>query len=287
MSNLHVFCLTVLLLSAVMIISLYDVSGGFIEKISLTSKEKNSISLLVILLLSSIALNLTVIFLELREHRGYIPTASLALFCTTAISFVYYFVTFRSLYSLLLLPLMAIFIVAYLRSRGEGIRFFSLNTKEISLIAVLSSLTAVLTSVVGSVFPSPTGGYTHIGDTIIFLAGLMFGSKVGFFTGSIGAMVADIIVGYPRWYVSIVAHGLEGFIAGLAKNKRTGTQVLTLAVAGIVMALTYYIVNIYIKGYAPAFISLIRDVFGQAGVSLILSILIYKNMEKTGLIGRI
>ncbi|MEM2906044.1 MAG: hypothetical protein QW587_10000, partial [Candidatus Bathyarchaeia archaeon] len=38
---------------------------------------------------------------------------------------------------------------------------------EVAFIAVFSALTAVLTATTGQLFPSPTGGYTHVGDTVI------------------------------------------------------------------------------------------------------------------------
>lgn len=43
------------------------------------------------------------------------------------------------------------------------------------------------------------------------------------------------------------------------------------ALGGLVMALTYFYVNIFVKGIGPASISLFRDVFGQVTVSLIIA----------------
>jgi hypothetical protein len=54
-----------------------------------------------------------------------------------------------------------------------------LTPLEIAIVAIFSALTAVLTSMTGAIFPSPTGGYTHIGDTAINVAALLFGVKVG------------------------------------------------------------------------------------------------------------
>lgn len=156
-----------------------------------------------------------------------------------------------------------------------------LTSREIALVAVFSAFTATLTGSTGMMLPSPTGGYTHIGDTAIFIAALLFGSKVGGFVGIIGPVVADLVVGYPRWFVTILAHGTQGFIAGLGKGKNTVIQVVLLAFSGFVMATTYFFVNIFIKGYPVAIISYARDLFGQVLVSLILSLIIAKAVEKT------
>jgi len=155
-----------------------------------------------------------------------------------------------------------------------------LTTLETSFVASLSALTAILTAYVGAMFPSPTGGYTHVGDTIIFLAGILLGSKIGGLVGMIGSLVADFIVGYPRWFISIPAHGFEGIIAGFGKNKNIVVKIMFCFLGGLVMASTYFYVNIFIKGYPAAMISFIRDLFGQALVSLILAIPISKILEK-------
>jgi len=151
---------------------------------------------------------------------------------------------------------------------------------EIALSSVMSALTAVVTVITGALVPSPTGGYTHIGDMIIFVAALLFGSKVAGITGIIGSVAADFWLAYPRWYVSIPAHGLEGVIVGFGKNKPVAIQALLCAFAGFVMASTYFYVNIFIKGYPLAVISYARDLFGQAGISLVLAMLISKSVQK-------
>jgi len=148
----------------------------------------------------------------------------------------------------------------------------------LAIVAIFSALTAALTSV--SAVPSPTGGFTHVGDTVIYLAGLLFGSNVGLAVGLLGPTIADIVVGYPRWYVTLVAHGLQGFIAGMGKGKSLRTQVVVMITAGLVMSFTYFVVNVYIKGFAPALASLIRDIFGQTLVSVLLAALLVKPLER-------
>jgi len=151
---------------------------------------------------------------------------------------------------------------------------------EIAVSSVLSALTAVVMIITGALVPSPTGGYTHIGDMIIFVAALLFGSKVGGVTGIIGSVVADFWLAYPRWYVSIPAHGLEGIIAGFGKSKWLPIQAILCACAGFVMASTYFYVNVFIKGYPLAVISYARDLFGQVGVSMILALITTRSAQK-------
>ena len=155
-----------------------------------------------------------------------------------------------------------------------------LTTVEAAMVAVFSALTAVITSTTGALLPSPTGGYTNLGDTVIFVAALLFGTKVGGVVGIIGPVVADLLVGYPRWFVTVLAHGAEGFIAGLGRKRNIVVQVVLLAFAGFIMATVYFFVNVYIKGYPVAIISYIRDLFGQALVSIVLGLALSKAAEK-------
>jgi uncharacterized membrane protein len=155
-----------------------------------------------------------------------------------------------------------------------------LDSREIALVAVFSALTAILTGMTGLMLPTPTGGYTHIGDTAIYVAALLFGAKVGGCVGIIGPVAADLLVGYPRWFVTVLAHGSQGFIAGLGKGKSKVTQVALLALSGVVMSTVYFFVNIFIKGVPIAVISFARDLFGQSLVSIILGMVMAKAVEK-------
>lgn len=155
-----------------------------------------------------------------------------------------------------------------------------LSSVEVATVAVFSALTAMVTALIGGLVPSPTGGYTHIGDAVIFMAALLFGYKVGALAGVIGSVVADFYLGYPRWYVTIPAHGLEGALPGFAKGKHIAIQVLLCALGGFIMATVYFYVNLFIKGFPIAIISYARDLFGQAGVSMVLAIVLTKIVQR-------
>jgi len=156
-----------------------------------------------------------------------------------------------------------------------------LDSRGIALVAVFSALTALLTGMTGLMLPTPTGGYTHIGDTAIYVAALLFGAKVGGLVGVIGPVAADLLVGYPRWFVTVLAHGAQGFIAGMGKGRNKVTQAALLALSGLVMSTVYFYVNVFIKGFPIALISFTRDLFGQSLVSIILGLILTKAVEKT------
>ncbi|MEM1568334.1 MAG: ECF transporter S component [Thermofilaceae archaeon] len=150
-----------------------------------------------------------------------------------------------------------------------------------AVASMLSALTAVLTYFPGLALPSPTGGYTHIGDTVIYLAALLFGPAMGATVGLVGPVIADLLIGYPRWYVTLVAHGLQGYVAGLGEGKRFPVQLAAMLVGGLIMSFTYFAVNVFVKGLAPALVSLARDIFGQTAVSVALAAILLKPLEKS------
>jgi uncharacterized membrane protein len=154
----------------------------------------------------------------------------------------------------------------------------ALATREIALTAVLSA--AYAAAIILVIIPSPTGGYTHLGDFVVFVSALLFGYRVGGFVGMIGSVAVDLFTGYPRWFVSIPAHGLEGLVPGLMKNKPFVMQALSCVIGGFLMATTYFLVNIYIKGLPLALISYARDLFVQAGVSTALALIVVKAVKK-------
>ena len=183
----------------------------------------------------------------------------------------------------ILLATISMGIVAFTGFQVRGIEVekkMLLTPVEIATTAVFSALTAVITWQTGQLLPSPTGGYTNLGDTVLFIAALLFGSKVGGIVGIIGPVVADLLTGYSRWFVTVLAHGSEGFIAGLGRKRNIVIQVVLLAFAGFVMATAYFFVNVFIKGYPVAIISYGRDLFGQALVSIILGLIVTKAAER-------
>lgn len=98
--------------------------------------------------------------------------------------------------------------------------------------------------------------------------------------GIIGSVAVDLFTGYPRSFVSIIAHFLEGFVPGLAKNRPFEMQIIGCMIGSFLMATTCFLVNIYIKGIALALISYARDLAIQAGVSIVLALVVAKAIKK-------
>jgi uncharacterized membrane protein len=86
--------------------------------------------------------------------------------------------------------------------------------REIALTAVFTTLVFLSTSLFQIALISSTG-YFNLGESIIYLAGIIGGPFVGAFSGGVGASLADVFLGYgPFAPGTLIIKGLEGFFVG-------------------------------------------------------------------------
>ena len=155
---------------------------------------------------------------------------------------------------------------------------FSVTT--LAVIAVMVAVVAVLTFAVQIPIPA-TGGYIHFGDVGVYFAAFAFGPFVGSIAGGLGCAIADILSGYAVWApLTLVAHGLQGFLAGYFGYKRgLMGMIVGWAIGSIALILVYFLGEwfIYGLGFAgalaevgPNFIQM--AVGGLIGIPLVLAI---------------
>jgi len=262
---------------------LYLYGYSFLQKVELAFNVRMFLSLCIFLGLSAATLAFVGAYFQWRgltRLGGFSGAfASVLALFNVIVPFVYGFEVYPTFALGTVLGVCLIAAGVELASSVLGVRWRGplLTSKEAAVVAVLSAVYAALIIVLK--VPSPTGGYTHIGDMIVFAAALLFGYRVGSLVGVVGAVAADFYVGYERWFVSILAHGLEGLIPGLAKGKPIVVQAVACVVGGFLMATTYFVINVFIKGYPAAIISYVRDLFVQAGISIIVGLAVVKAVK--------
>lgn len=155
-----------------------------------------------------------------------------------------------------------------------------INTCKITLTAILSALTIVLTAFVS--IKLPNGSYIHMGDAAIFTAAVLTGPFGGIFTGGVASAIADVLAGAPQWVpATLIAKGLMGFSVGListrtSKNYFNVRNFAAMIVGALVMVICYYIAYAFML-YDGNFLKPLSGIwldFLQAGVGIILSSLI-------------
>ncbi|MCW4054473.1 MAG: ECF transporter S component [Candidatus Bathyarchaeota archaeon] len=122
-------------------------------------------------------------------------------------------------------------------------------TIKITLAAVFAALVFIVTSQIPPIPIPATGGYFNVGEATIYAAALLFGSFVGAFSGGIGAMLADIYLGYGHFAPgTLIIKGVEGAIVGFLNIELkkiipnpTIRAIISVIVGGLEMVIGYFL----------------------------------------------
>ncbi len=149
----------------------------------------------------------------------------------------------------------------------------------IALVALLIALTTILTLLVR--IPTPARGYVNLSDVAVTFSALLFGPLVGAVAGGVGAALADLFGGYAFFApLSLIAHGLEGFLIGYLGWRRRSVPALIVAwLAGTAAMVGCYLVGegLFYTGWPAAFAELPLNVFqgivgAVVGIPLVLAV---------------
>lgn len=147
------------------------------------------------------------------------------------------------------------------------------KTKQLTLIAILTALTVVLGFFVK--IPTPTGVTTLL-DAGIFFTAFYFGKKEGAVVGGLSAFLFDLIAGYPQWMViSLLAHGGQGYLAGLSGKKRY----VGVFLATIFMVTIYFVASSIMNGVGAAAAEILTNTM-QNVVGILVGFALVKVVER-------
>ncbi len=129
-----------------------------------------------------------------------------------------------------------------------------MNTRQLTLTALMIALTTVATMVIRIPVPA-TQGYINLGDSMVYISALLFGPVTGLLAGGIGSALADLLGGYGQFApYTFVIKGLEGLIVGVVAWQAARGPVPTglaravgaVLVGGAVMVLGYFLAEAYV-----------------------------------------
>jgi len=156
-----------------------------------------------------------------------------------------------------------------------------LTTRELIFGAVFAAVVCVATMVIHIPIPA-TAGYINLGDSMIFVSALLFGTKVGGIAGGVGSALADILLGYGSWApFTLIIKGTEGLVVGHLGKKKDSVlwQTFAVLIGGIIMVLGYFIVEVVLYGVPAAAAELPGNLF-QALSGLVIAIIIVTAVKK-------
>ena len=138
-----------------------------------------------------------------------------------------------------------------------------MKTRDLTLLALLIALVTVATMIVRVPIPA-TGGYVNMGDSMVYIAALLFGPLFGLVAGGVGSALADYFGGYGSFApYTLVIKGIEGLLVGLLAwrllRHQTAATVAGTAVAAVAiltgggaMVLGYFLAEAYVLGLGVA-----------------------------------
>lgn len=156
---------------------------------------------------------------------------------------------------------------------GKGV-----DARTVAVTAIMIAVVTVATMVIRIPIPA-TGGYFNFSDVAIYVAAFVFGPWIGLVAGGVGTAIADAI-GFPAFIlISLVAHGGQGFVAGLVGGKR-GLPWMALGwiLGSLVMIGTYFVAETLWFGGLPTAVvevgpNILQNVGGAiVGIPLVLAV---------------
>ena len=145
-----------------------------------------------------------------------------------------------------------------------------LSATVVAIAALMIALVTVVTLLVRVPIPA-TQGYFNFSDVAIYFVAFTFGPWIGLIAGGIGTAIADILGGFAYFApITLVAHGLQGFLAGLIGRGR-GWQALALGwVAGtLAMVGVYFFAELFLYGIGAAAAEVPANLLQNLGGGLI------------------
>lgn len=128
----------------------------------------------------------------------------------------------------------------------------SMKTLTLVQMALMIAVICIATMIIK--IPTIMGvGYVHLGDSMVFLAAILFGKKKGAITSALGMSLADFLLGYA-YYVpfTFVIKGIMAYIAASIayrsdyEGKNILNNTLAFIVSGAFMVFGYFIAKLVI-----------------------------------------
>ncbi len=161
-----------------------------------------------------------------------------------------------------------------------------MKTSRMIKISILAALTFVLTRFTAIPIPG-TQGYIHLGDTVIYITAVIFGSIPAALVGAIGGALSDATYSAIWIIPTLIIKGIMGFVCGKLSNHQKWTcirNIVSMIIAGVIMSILYSVANGFLyKNWITAFAStpfdIIQFVSGTIVSNILLALLSKSNLK--------
>ncbi len=149
--------------------------------------------------------------------------------------------------------------------------------------ALFAAAIAVTTAYVLHI-PLPTGGYVHLGDTLIYLCACLMPTPWAVAAGAVGAGLADLLTA-PMWVLPTVI--IKALIClpftGKHDKMLCRRNVAALLIAGLLSPTLYGVAGMVFAGSAAAFVPQFLGTLVQAAASSVVFIVLAFASDRIGL----
>lgn len=174
---------------------------------------------------------------------------------------------------------------------GKGmIIYMKNNTKKLVFAALMAALTFVATTIIK--LPSPTNGYIHPGDGLVFLSGVLLGPLYGGLAAGIGSMFVDLLSGYTHYVlgtfiIKMLAAMACGFLSKYLVNtvkKIVPRIILSSLVGAFIIVIGYFLYESIYLGYGFAAASGILGNIGQTAFGVVTVTILYPLLKDANIL---
>lgn len=157
------------------------------------------------------------------------------------------------------------------------------RTHRLVLASLFVALSFIFTYFVK--IPFPTGGYFNVGDAFIMLAAIIIDPLTGILVGALAGGLSDLFAGYVLFIpFTVLAKGLEALMAGFIYQKTRGLlRYVGVVIGPLVMVALYALSYVILFDKATMIANLPFDL-AQAGIAIVLTIILLLLLEKTPLL---
>lgn len=140
--------------------------------------------------------------------------------------------------------------------------------------------------------PTPTKGYIHIGDSMVYLSGILLGPLTGGLSAAIGSLLADVASGYGIYApATFIIKGLDAAVVGYCYRLFSGPgrplavklpgYLLGVLLGGAIMVSGYLSFESFLYGFPTAVLGVpgnLTQAVGGAVLALPLVLALDKRM---------
>ncbi len=158
------------------------------------------------------------------------------------------------------------------------------STADLTKMAMMAALVCLLTFTVKIPVPA-TGGYTHLGDCMIFIGVLILGWRKAVPAAALGAALADLFSGAALWIVpTFIIKGVMALIMGVLSERYLTSYrlgwLLGAVVGGCIQIIGYTVVKMIFFNL-PVALATIPNIVMQTTAAIMITVVIVMALTKT------